>query len=90
MGNSLFVRSFFITSIREWSTFAHDANAVISEFEMRAGHFDLGHMATGAISTANFASARVAIFASGPKAYLVHDSMEQNWIYHVMRDAFGF
>ena len=32
----------------------------------------------------------VAIFASGPKAYLVRGSMEQNWIYHVMKDAFGF
>lgn len=31
----------------------------------------------------------VAIYASGPKAYLVHGSMEQNWIYHVMREAFG-
>ncbi|WP_226442810.1 alkaline phosphatase [Quatrionicoccus australiensis] len=32
----------------------------------------------------------VAIFARGPKAYLVHGSMEQNWIYHVMKAAFGF
>jgi len=32
----------------------------------------------------------VAIFANGPRAHLVHGSMEQNWIYHVMRDAFGF
>jgi alkaline phosphatase len=32
----------------------------------------------------------VAIYASGPKAYLVRGSMEQNWIYHVMKDAFGF
>ncbi|MFN0317745.1 MAG: alkaline phosphatase [Burkholderiales bacterium] len=32
----------------------------------------------------------VAIYASGPKAHLVHGSMEQNWIYHVMREAFGF
>ncbi|MFZ5505988.1 MAG: alkaline phosphatase [Pseudomonadota bacterium] len=31
----------------------------------------------------------VAIFASGPKAHLVRGSMEQNWIYHVMKDAFG-
>lgn len=30
----------------------------------------------------------VAIYASGPKAFLVHGSMEQNWIYHVMREAF--
>ncbi|HWU82986.1 MAG TPA: alkaline phosphatase [Methylophilaceae bacterium] len=32
----------------------------------------------------------VAIYASGPKAYLVHGTMEQNWIYHVMRAAFGW
>lgn len=32
----------------------------------------------------------VAIFAVGPMAHLVHGSMEQNWIYHVMRRAFGF
>lgn len=32
----------------------------------------------------------VAIFASGPMAHLVHGSMEQNWVYHVMRRAFGF
>lgn len=32
----------------------------------------------------------VAIWARGPKAHLVHGSMEQNWIFHVMREAFGF
>ena len=32
----------------------------------------------------------VAIWARGPKAYLVRGSMEQNWIFHVMREAFGF
>ncbi len=32
----------------------------------------------------------VAIYARGPKAHLVRGSMEQNWIFHVMRDAFGF
>jgi len=32
----------------------------------------------------------VAIFANGPMAHLLHGSMEQNWIYHVMRRAFGF
>jgi alkaline phosphatase len=32
----------------------------------------------------------VAIFATGPMAYLVHGSMEENWVYHVMRRAFGF
>lgn len=32
----------------------------------------------------------VAIYATGPKSNLVHGSMEQNWIYHVMKAAFGF
>ncbi len=32
----------------------------------------------------------VAIYASGPKAYLVRGVMEQNWIYHVMKEAFRF
>jgi alkaline phosphatase len=32
----------------------------------------------------------VAIYASGPRAYLMRGSMEQNWIYHVMKEAFGF
>jgi alkaline phosphatase len=32
----------------------------------------------------------VPIYAVGPMAHLVHGSMEQNWIYHVMRRAYGF
>jgi alkaline phosphatase len=32
----------------------------------------------------------VAIYASGPRAFLIRGVMEQNWIYHVMKDAFGF
>jgi alkaline phosphatase len=32
----------------------------------------------------------VAIYARGPKAYLVRGTMEQNWIFHVMKEAFGF
>lgn len=36
------------------------------------------------------AGEEVAIYASGPKAHLVRGTMEQNWIYHVMKDAFGF
>jgi alkaline phosphatase len=32
----------------------------------------------------------VAIYARGPKGYLVRGSMEENWIFHVMREAFGF
>ena len=32
----------------------------------------------------------VGIYARGPKAYLVRGTMEQNWIFHVMREAYGF
>ncbi|MEK6750258.1 MAG: alkaline phosphatase [Pseudomonadota bacterium] len=32
----------------------------------------------------------VGVYATGPMAHLVHGSMEQNWIYHVMRASFGF
>ncbi|MBA2351730.1 MAG: alkaline phosphatase [Burkholderiales bacterium] len=32
----------------------------------------------------------VAIYAIGPKAHLVHGVMEQHFIYHVMKEAFGF
>lgn len=32
----------------------------------------------------------VPVYAIGPMAHLVHGSMEQNWIYHVMRRSFGF
>jgi alkaline phosphatase len=32
----------------------------------------------------------VGIYATGPMAHLVHGSMEQNWIFHVMREAFDF
>jgi alkaline phosphatase len=31
----------------------------------------------------------VAVYASGPRAHLVRGSMEQNWIYHVMKEALG-
>ena len=42
------------------------------------------------IGSETHAGEDVAIYANGPKAYLVHGSMEQNWIYHVMKEAFGF
>ena len=32
----------------------------------------------------------VQIFADGPNAYLFHGVQEQSYIFHVMRDAFGF
>jgi alkaline phosphatase len=52
----------------------------------------VGYMqqATVPMGSETHAGEDVAIYASGPKAHLVRGSMEQNWIYHVMRDAFGF
>ena len=53
----------------------------------------LGYLQEAAIPTEyaeTHAGEDVAIYATGPKAHLVHGSMEQNWIYHVMREAFGF
>jgi alkaline phosphatase len=32
----------------------------------------------------------VGICARGPKARLVRGAMEQNWIFHLMREAFDF
>ena len=32
----------------------------------------------------------VQIFAGGPKAHLFHGVQEQSYIFHVMKDAFGF
>jgi len=52
---------------------------------------ELGYLqeATVPLSSETHAGEDVAIYASGPKAHLVHGSMEQNWIYHVMKEAFG-
>lgn len=46
--------------------------------------------ATVPLASESHAGEDVAIYASGPMSYLVHGSMEQNWIYHVMRKAFSF
>lgn len=45
--------------------------------------------ATVPLGSETHAGEDVAIYASGPKAYLVRGVMEQNWIYHVMKAAFG-
>ena len=42
------------------------------------------------MSSETHAGEDVAIYATGPKSHLVRGSMEQNWIYHVMKEAFGF
>lgn len=46
--------------------------------------------ATVPLSSETHAGEDVPIYARGPRAHLVHGSMEQNWIYHVMRNAFDF
>jgi alkaline phosphatase len=52
----------------------------------------LGYLQEAAIplGSETHAGEEVAIYASGPKAYLVRGTMEQHFIYHVMKDAFGF
>jgi alkaline phosphatase len=45
--------------------------------------------ATVPLSSETHAGEDVAIYAAGPHAHLVRGVMEQNWIYHVMREAFG-
>ena len=42
------------------------------------------------LSAETHAGEDVGIFAGGPKAHLFHGVMEQNVIYHVMREALGF
>ncbi len=42
------------------------------------------------LSAETHAGEDVAIYAGGPKAHLFHGTMEQNVIYHVMREALGF
>ncbi len=46
--------------------------------------------ATVPLVSATHAGEDVAVYATGPMAHLVHGSMEQNWIYHVMKAAFNF
>lgn len=46
--------------------------------------------ATVPMGSETHAGEDVGIWARGPKAYLVRGSMEQNWVFHVMREAFGF
>lgn len=41
------------------------------------------------LSSETHAGEDVAIFASGPKAHLFHGVKEQNYIFHVMKDALG-
>jgi alkaline phosphatase len=42
------------------------------------------------LSAETHAGEDVAIYAGGPQAHLFHGVREQNYIYHVMRKAFGF
>jgi alkaline phosphatase len=46
--------------------------------------------ATVPLNSETHAGEDVAIYATGPGAQLVRGVMEQNWIYHVMHEAFGF
>jgi len=46
--------------------------------------------ATVPLNSETHAGEDVPIYAAGPEAHLIHGVMEQNWIYHVMREAFGW
>lgn len=46
--------------------------------------------ATVPLSSETHAGEEVAIYGSGPFAHLLKGTMEQNWIYYVMKEAFGF
>jgi alkaline phosphatase len=46
--------------------------------------------ATVPLSSETHAGEDVAIYATGPRSHLFRGVMEQNWIYHVMREAFNF
>lgn len=52
----------------------------------------LGYLQEAAVpmSSETHAGEEVAIYGSGPYAHLLKGTMEQNWIYYVMREAFGF
>lgn len=54
------------------------------------GALDFLQQAAVPLAAETHAGEDVAIYATGPKSALVHGSMEQNWIYHVMKAAFGF
>lgn len=41
------------------------------------------------LSSETHAGEDVGVYANGPMAHLVHGSMEQNWVYHVMNEAFN-
>jgi len=51
---------------------------------------DFLQQATVPLGSETHAGEDVATYASGPKSHLVRGSMEQHWIYHVMKEAFGF
>ncbi|MFY9268610.1 MAG: alkaline phosphatase [Candidatus Manganitrophaceae bacterium] len=46
--------------------------------------------ATVPLSFETHAGEDVAIYAGGPRSHLVHGTMEQNWIFHIMKEAFDF
>jgi alkaline phosphatase len=45
--------------------------------------------ATVPLGSETHAGEDVAVYASGPQSHLVRGTMEQNWIYHVMKEALG-
>jgi alkaline phosphatase len=74
-------------------------DTVYSQPIHRAGRVDLTYVDTEdqgfhqealvPLSAETHAGEDVAIFANGPKAHLLHGVQEQNYIFHVMKDALG-
>ncbi|MCB5187764.1 alkaline phosphatase [Methylobacillus caricis] len=53
-------------------------------------HPDFHQEVTVPLDSETHAAEEVEIFAGGPKAYLFQGIQEQHYIFHVMKDAFGF
>ncbi|WP_267879283.1 alkaline phosphatase [Methylobacillus glycogenes] len=53
-------------------------------------HPDFHQEVTVPLDSETHAAEEVEIFAGGPKSYLFQGIQEQSYIFHVMKDAFGF
>ncbi|MBB4842887.1 alkaline phosphatase [Paucibacter oligotrophus] len=70
------------------ASFANGVRVDLSS--VNTGALNFMQQAAVPLGSESHAGEDVGIWARGPKAYLVRGSMEQNWIFHVMREAFGF
>jgi alkaline phosphatase len=66
------------------------AGRVVDMSGVDTEHPDFHQESLVPLSSETHAGEEVAIYAIGPKSYLVHGVQEQSYIYQVMKDAFGF